>query len=226
MKKTLLAFLCVALMSATVLAADNGVIIKKGSGPALAHVTNPSLVRTPEVVRPAGTKTIFSNLGPSSTNLYYDGDGWLVAGPASELGESQFIALPFTPAKNSTVTKIETSVGYLGAGANQFVLSLNNDDGTGNVGTVIEQKTMKNTPNFGSCCTLNKWTLKTSQAVVAGTQYWVVATTPASGKGDDYYGAWAFSNLDTFEYNIESSGWTNGLAFTGVPAGAVLGTIP
>jgi hypothetical protein len=176
------------------------------------------------VVHPAGTKTIFSNLGPS-TNAYYDGNGWLVCGPSSSLDESQWIGLPFIPAQNSTVTKISVSVGYDGSGANQFILSLNNDS-SGSVGTVIEQKTMKNLPTFGTCCTLVTWKLKTPQPVTAGTQYWVVASTPTSGTGDDTLAAWAFSIYDWFDYNIESGGWTGSFGFTGIPAAGVFGTIP
>jgi len=191
--------------------------------PRQAHAT-PSVIHTPAVIHPDGTKTIFSNLGPS-TNAYYDGNGWLVAGPASELGESQWIGLPFIPAKNSTVTKIEVALSYDGAGANQAILSLNNDS-SGSVGTVIEQKTVKNFPNIGTCCTLVTWKLKTPQAVTAGTQYWVVASTPTTGTGDDVLAAWMFSVNDWFDYNVAGGGWTGSLSFTGIPAAGVFGTIP
>ena len=212
MKKTLLMLFCMALFSVSALAAKT---------PKSIHVT-PSKIHTPSQTHNAALKTIFSNLGPSG-NTYYDGDGWLVAGPDSELGESQFIALPFTPAKNATVTQIQVAVGYDGAGANQFILSLNNSS-SGSVGTVIEQKTIKNAPTFGTCCTLVVWKLKTAQAVTAGTLYFVVAQTAASGTGDDFYGAWAFSVNDTFFYNVDGEGWTDSTVFTGIPAGAVLGT--
>jgi hypothetical protein len=224
-KKTLLTLLCLMLSSLTVLAADNGVVIDTKAKPMTAHATNPSKVRTPAEVRPAGAKTIFSNLGPTG-NVYYDADGWLVAGPSSSLGESQFIGLPFTPAKNSTVTVIKTAVGYDASGANQVLITLNKDDGSGGVGAVIAKKTFKNLPDFGTCCKLNTWTLTKPAKLKAGTQYWLVASTPATGTGSDSLDVWALTVDDFFSYNVAGAGWTNSLTFTGIPAGGVFGTIP
>ncbi len=222
MKRTcLVPLLCLAVLSFTcvqLVAQDVA-----AHHPQNVHVTASKVV-TPAAKVPAGTHVIFSNLG-SETNTYYAGNGWLVAGPASELGESQFIALPFTPAQNSTVTEIDTAVGYDGGGANQFDLELANDNG-GLVGTPIARAQFTNLPTFGSCCTLNRWKLRTPASVTAGTQYWIVAVTPNSGTGDDFYGAWAFSIVDNFDYNVAGSGWTSGIAFGGIPAGRVIGTIP
>jgi hypothetical protein len=192
--------------------------------PKIAHASGlGSKVHTPSNV-PTDLNIIYSNLG-SPTNTYSDLDGWLVAGPSSELGASQFIALPFTPFKDATVTQINVAVGYDGSGANQFILSLNSDN-NGTPGNVIAQTTIKNAPTFGDCCKLSKWTLSKGEAVTAGTQYWVVASTPTSGTGDDFYGAWAFSVKDTFDYYTSSSGaWNNNLSFTGIPAGGVFGTV-
>ena len=229
MKKTLVAlllvFLCVALFGLTALAADNGVVNNTNAKPMTAHAKNPSKIRTPAEVHPAGTRTIYSNLGPSG-NVYYDADGWLVAGPSSSLGASQFIGMHFTPAKNSTITVIKTAVGYDASGANQVLISLNKDDGSGGVGAVIAKKTFKNLPDFGTCCKLNTWTLTKPVKVRAGKQYWVVASTPATGTGSDALDVWAFNIKDFFEYNVGDAGWTNSLTFTGDPAGGVFGTIP
>jgi hypothetical protein len=221
MKKTcLVALLCLAVLS---FACVPLVAQDVASHPQSAHVT-PSKDITPAQKVPAGSKVIFSNLG-SATNTYYIGNGWLVAGPASILGDSQFIALPFTPVADATVTEIDTAVGYDGSGANQFVLEFA-DDSSGSVGTVRARTIITNLPTFGTCCTLNGWKLKTPLSVTAGTQYWIVAVTPNTGTGDDFYGVWAFSNVDNFDYDVAGGGWTSGIAFGGIPAGRVLGTIP
>ena len=221
MKKTCsVALLCLAVLSfACVPLVAQGV----ASHPQSAHVT-PSKDITPAQKVPAGSKIIFSNLG-SATNAYYIGNGWLVAGPDSILGDSQFIALPFTPTADSTVTEIDTAVGYDASGTNQFDLELASDS-SGSVGTVMARTIIKNTPTFGTCCELNRWKLATPVSVTAGTQYWIVAVTANSGTGDDFYGVWAFSVVDNFEYNVAGDGWTSGIAFGGIPAGRVVGTIP
>lgn len=62
-------------------------------------------------------------------------------------------------------------------------------------------------------------------AVTSGTQYWVVADTPSTGTGSDFYGDWAFVPPKSLLGWNTGGGW---LLFPGdeEPAGAVYGTIP
>jgi len=217
--KLLLLWLAVLSFACATLVAQNFA----SHQPIGVHV-NPSPMRTPAQHNPAGVKTLYSNLGPS-TDAYYDADGWLVTGPLSILGESQWIGLPFTVSVNATVDALEAAVGYDGSGANGFLLGLYSDNG-GTVGTLLSSGGVKNAPSFGSCCALSVAKLNPPVSITAGTQYWIVAYTPSSGGGDDFYGAWAFANADHFDYSIDNDGWTDSLSFTGIPAGAVLGTVP
>jgi len=215
--KTFKLVLCLALVAfaSTMLMAQHR--------PLSVHVT-PSTMITPTAKAPAGFHTLYSNLGPAN-NAYYDADGWLVTGPNSALGESQWIAIPFTLSVNATVTALQAAVGYDGSGRNVFFLGVYSDNG-GVVGDQLASGTVSNAPNFGTCCALSTAKMTPSVKVTAGTQYWMVAYTSNSGAGSDFYGAWAFAINDHFDYNVESAGWTDSLSFTGIPAGAVLGTVP
>ncbi len=49
----------------------------------------------PEQEPPAPLQNIFSNLGPATSA--FTNSGWTLSGPASAIGITQFVALPFTP---------------------------------------------------------------------------------------------------------------------------------
>lgn len=168
---------------------------------------------------PTALYKIFDNLGPNGE--FNAADGWLVAGPLSVNGSDQFIAVPFTPAANAHVTKIKVAVGYLGSGTNQFRLTLNSDDGTGLPGPVLATKNPMNAPTFGQCCAVVTVQFPApGLALLAGTQYWVVAATKADS---DFFGAWAFADARQVARDTADSGWQT---FSGgqVPAVALLGT--
>ena len=79
------------------------------------------------------------------------------------------------------VTVIRAAISYAGFGANQVNPSLYSD-AAGVPGAIpAGPHTLKNLPNDGDCCELATWSLSTSMAVSAGTQYWIVADTPTSG---------------------------------------------
>lgn len=220
MKKTLWGtLLCIMVMCSFALFAQ-----EHRTGLMIAHTSEKSDIRVPSQ-EPATTK-IYTNLG-TATDAYNDGNGFDVAGPASTLGESQFIALPFTPKADSHVTEIQAAVQYDNAGANQVRLSLYTD-AAGVPGTIIAgPQTIKNLAIFGTCCTLTSWKLKAAVAVTAATQYWVVADTPATGTGDDFFGVWDFVPAAPLQaYNVAGGGWTDLNGFEELPAGQVLGTVP
>ena len=174
---------------------------------------------------PNVTVTLFSNLGPSATNEYYDLNGYCVTGNnQSTCGTTeQWIAMPFTPAQNSHATMIQAAIGILG-GTNQFQLALFNDVG-GAPGASLKTVEVHNAPTFGTCCTLVTASLGTpGVALTAGTQYWVV------GMADDVHaptfsGAWAFTNFANVGINSAQGGWSS-FQDTGAEAGAVKGTVP
>jgi hypothetical protein len=77
-----------------------------------------------------------------------------------------------------------------------------------------------------TCCTLATVNVLPT-AVTSGTQYWVVASTPTTGTGDDFLGVWNYvpPAKPTGE-GISQSGspWGTIPAFINEPAGAVYGT--
>jgi hypothetical protein len=186
-----------------------------------AH-SNWQLFVGPAEEAPAALMKIFSNLGPAETT--YTETGYYVAGPASALGESQFIGLPFTPADASHATELEAAISWNSLGANQVNLSLYSDN-SGVPGTLLAgPKTVKNLPVFGTCCTLAKAAIP-STALTAGTQYWIVASTPATGTGDDSEDVWNAVYQVSIAGDIAGAGYA-AFPANNTPAGAVYGTIP
>ena len=80
-------------------------------------------------------------------------------------------------------------------------------------------------PNFPSCCALAVARF-TPLALTGGTQYWVVANTPVSGRGSDFVGVWNWNyKILPFAGSNGVNGWSAEIGDTW-PAGAVLGTVP
>jgi hypothetical protein len=170
-------------------------------------------------------KVIYSNLGKVKTNLYADNYGYAISGPESNTGEMQFVGMPFTPTSDSHVLQVRVAVEYGGSGANQVYLSLYTDSGGVPGELIAGPVTVKNLPSFLTCCTLAIADFP-SVAVPAGMQYWVVANTPLSGTGSDFYGGWDFVPLVIPQAADDGSGWYAIGGFTEEAAGEVLGTIP
>jgi hypothetical protein len=216
----------VSLCSLTVLAADSGARVPLGD------VTQASQIR--HAVNPdaeAAAKKIFSNLGPTGSSYDATG-GYYVAGPDSALDILEDIAVPFTPKKNSTITKVKAALQYYNFGAGQTnaaVLGIYKD-AAGLPGKKLSSKLLKNFEDFGvGCCDLALWKLATPLPVRAGKQYWVVATTNA--KSADALNIWDFVFDDapgTFAFQQTGTGWILVDASLGYPqaACAVYGTIP
>ena len=185
----------------------------------------PSLDIKPFVDTNASLVTIYSNIGPSATDEYQDTNGYCVTGTTqSTCGTTeQWIAMPFTPAKNSHATVIEAAIQFF-AGTNQFQLALYNDVG-GAPGASLKTVEVRNAPAAGTCCTLVSANLGSPGiALTAGTQYWVVATS------DDTHAAtfssyWAFTNAFV-AYNPAQAGWTEFNDTAPEEAGVVKGTVP
>jgi hypothetical protein len=204
-----------------------GTLFAQAHSPKVAHATNPSAIRIPAAEPPAGLATIFTNLGPSNTDLYYSLSGWYVAGTNAPDTTEQWIGLPFTPKANSHVTRVQLALGYI-SGTNKFIVGVYNDNGSGAPGTPIQQFAMQNAPAFGVCCALVTKVLSGAGIpVAAGKTYWLVASSNNTS-APDFEAAWQFSNL-AVAYDPQEGGWSSfqvGDLGAGQPAGAVLGTIP
>ena len=192
----------------------------------------------------SATVTIFSNLGPSSTNLYFIGVSILGSNGECIIGADKltlnfcgrhtgetWLAMPFTPQKNSHATMLQAAV-ELFDGTNQFELALFNDD-NGTPGTALATVTaaaVPRGPNGGAvCCELATASLGSPGiALTANTQYWVVAKTD-DVNAPDFEGIWAFTN---FAFVGVHSGQPNGQQAWGTEqlagglAFAVQGTVP
>jgi hypothetical protein len=117
------------------------------------------------------------------------------------------------------------AVEYDGYGANQINLSIYND-AAGAPGTLLAGPvTVANLPDAGTCCALTVASF-TPVATAAGTRYWVVANTPATGTGSDFVGQWdVVTKVILFGGSNGVDGWS-GINTDLLPAGEVLGTIP
>ena len=148
--------------------------------------------------------TIFSNLGPSTKNLYFTGTssdditGLCIVGAANPNRErcnqpETWRAMPFIPNQNSHSTVLQVAIG-LAEGTNQFQLALF-DDKNGAPGNQLATVTVKDAPPLGICCNLVTADLGTAGiALTAGTQYWVVAKSD-DVHAPDFQGIWAFTNF-------------------------------
>jgi hypothetical protein len=217
--KKILLLVCLLSLCSSVLFAQTK------SRPRILHAQKNSAAPVAPQEVPAGLQPIFTNLNKSLTDTYNEYDGWTISGPNSSGGASS-IALPFIPKSNSHAVQIRVPVHYVGSGANQVDLSLYADvdglPGTPLAGPV----TVTNLALWGTCCTLTVATFP-PVALTAGTRYWVVANTPLTGAGSDFFGTWDFvaPNLFLMAGDV-GAGWS---AFDGLnnnSAGEVLGTIP
>ena len=181
-------------------------------------VHNPNA--TPMEQSPASLKTIFSNLGPTITNAYDDANGFFVEGPNTGFGE-QWVAVPFIPKANSTVTQLQVAVGYYFSGTKQIIVGLYSD-ASGNVGTTLATATATNIPDFGTCCKMVTVNL-TPTTVTGGTQYWIGVTSDDTN-APDFVGIWQSSNRAKAATNIGNGGWSS--FGENWPAATARGTIP
>jgi hypothetical protein len=109
----------------------------------------------PDVANNAGVKTIFSNLG-SKRDTYDATNGWSVNGPKCRACTKapQWIAMPFTPKADATVTQIQIAVGYDASGTDGFNVVLASD-ASGLPGKPLHSWDLKNLPTSGKCCNLD-----------------------------------------------------------------------
>ncbi len=194
--------------------------------PQMLHHQGTLVMQVPTQEAAEGTAVIYSSLGTDPNYLYNYIDTWLVSGPNSVVGMSDFIALPFTPKSDSHITQVRAAVLYAGLGADRVNLSIHANS-NGHPGKLLAGPvTVTKLPKVLTCCGLAVANFS-SVAVKGGIKYWVVADTPKAGQGSDFLGEWAgaVSPVLTLAGNAAGTGW---VAFNGngLPAGDVRGTVP
>jgi hypothetical protein len=141
---------------------------------------------------PRELSVIFSNVGKKYPDgVYFCCDGLSVGGPDTDLGLLVWPAIAFTPAADTTVKIVDSSVGYSG-GTNNVVISIAADAG-GLPGTVLGSARVTGLSIFGDCCGLARAKFQ-GVNLVAGQQYWVYAGT--DDEDTDFVGAWSFNSTE------------------------------
>jgi hypothetical protein len=166
--------------------------------------------KTPSFVTPtnhdAKLKTIAGNLSIYPYGVFFCCFGNTIAAGPPNFPFQYWVAIPFTPTADATVTRVEASVGTFGgadAGAFQIQLLADNNNSPGKA---IKTFTISSEPNYGACCTLDVGKDKAGIPVTKGTQYWIAVTT--SKKQTAFAGGWAFNSTDMRSYEI--AGWCEG----------------
>lgn len=150
--------------------------------------------------------TLCSNVGPPTNE--FGATGYFVGGPNSEIGNSQFMAMPCTPKANHTLTTVKGAWQWYGAGHNTIQICLYSDSGSNYPATQIGKCVTKNNlPIFLTTNTLVTANF-TSQnlALTGGTQYWIVAQTPSKGPQADALDVWVSDGVWMGD-NVGGTGW-------------------
>lgn len=209
-----------AVSSLFVLMLACGVVLAQDAAPKVAHTTH---VGPRKAATKTGTNltTIFSNLGPTTTNAYNDTTGYYVLGPNNSVGlPEQAIGVPFVAAADSHVQVLQVAVGWISG--TPFVNVGLYSDNAGAPGTLLASGHSATIPAFGSCCQLVTVNIA-STAVTAGTQYWIVSSSD-DVHAPDFTGVYQASNLAIISGDVGLTGWSS--FTTNTPAAAARGTVP
>ena len=139
-------------------------------------------------------KTIAGNLSTYQYGVYFCCFGNTIAAGPPNFPFQTWVAIPFTPTADASVTRVEASVGTFGgsdAGAFRMQLLADNNDSPGNP---IKTFPVATEPTYGTCCTLDVGNHKAGIPVKKGTQYWLAVTT--SSTQTSFAGGWAFNSTD------------------------------
>jgi hypothetical protein len=177
-------------------------------------VASPSGVNTPYVDETAGLKAIFSNFAIAyPKGVYWCCEGATISGPNGPFNIEWWHAAAFTPKSAATVEKVAVAVGYLSGNDKSVLLSLNLDNG-GIPGAALEQWTITNLSEAGTCCAVQ---VKSSSglALTAGQQYWIVVSTPSNS---DVNASWNVAETDQIDLflnagltNQNNNGWVSSM---------------
>lgn len=151
---------------------------------------------------PDSLTTIYSNLG-SKTDAYDDLALWGVFSPTSSNVE-QWVAMPFTPKANATVTQIQIAATAPDPNTIGFTLVLAADS-AGLPGKSLHSWQLPILPLWQTCCQLVTLNYAKGIEVEAGKQYWVVGKS-ATGAGGFWQQTWNHI-AGNFAANLFNLGW-------------------
>ncbi|HXC44755.1 MAG TPA: hypothetical protein VNY51_14695 [Candidatus Dormibacteraeota bacterium] len=153
-----------------------------------------------------GLKLISGNLSEDPFARYFPLSGLAVSGPNSVFPDSAEVAVAFTPRANVTIDALLAAVQW-GQGKNEVVLSLAQDSND-SPGTIIASFPVANLPGNETCCRVAVAD-HVGVAVMAGTKYWMIATTDSSDA--DFFGQWCLNTRDMRPHeiaqNYDNTGW-------------------
>lgn len=235
-KKLGCSLLCLALVmlaSMTAVADDDTGITLTRDGRLAIATKAPSTVMTAQVT-PPWNQTIAGNLSDYPFGTFFCCFGNTIAGINSALGFEVWVAIPFTPAANMRVHRVEASVGWIVSSDTNFLLGVYND-ASGVPGKPIKNFKAVAANQYGSCCTLVTENSSLGIPVTAGKQYWLVVSTDDKNHGT-FFGAWAFNSTDMRSHPIASwckttgsqcgannGKWVAGMSGDPLPAYTVIG---
>ena len=219
---------CGALLTAALVIPAAARIVASKQRPYTVRSTQP-IERVAPSRLPPGKQVFYSNFFNNPQEVYQNA-GSLILGPLNIdfAGSIQWEAQSFTPLQSGVVNEIDVPLQsfaeFGNPGDNQQNVSINADDGQGNPGAVLYQKTVKHLPMYPVCCSFTavRIPLASQPRITAGTQYWIVVTTNSTGKGSNTEGVWMYTGSSTNEFN-QGTGWGGSSQQYGVGAFAVLG---
>jgi hypothetical protein len=225
LERTISALAALLVSTGTLAASPKGPIGPNGiiaTPDGVAFATSPSTLHYAQPpVATAGLTKIFDNLSHYPDGVYWCCTSFIVSGTKSEFAAQSWIAAPFMPKANLTVSKIVLGLGHV-SGKNTVVVTLNSDSG-GLPGSELASTAISHLADFPGCCLVAQ-AKGQGVSVSAGQQYWVVVKTNSSNS--DTWAGWFFN--DTEQVNLTNvavnsgSGWEP-LPSLGAPAFEVLG---
>lgn len=168
------------------------------------------LALSPEAQDATGGGVVNSFAEKYKYGLYWCCNGSSVTGSATQNGLLE-AAAAFTPAANSSVTKITVALSYIyedGYTSDATVALYSDNNGSPGTQLASADVTVKEKNVFMSCCGTTTATIP-STSLNAGMQYWVVITPSSDTTGL----VWNISTVDqvhnhTYAYNFGGKGWT------------------
>jgi hypothetical protein len=168
------------------------------------------------------TAVVYTNLAldPCTGAKYDITNGYLLLGPnnCGLAGSTQWLAYPFIAKVSQAVTKVSLAVtdwGVCTATSNKFTVAIYSDTCTGVPGAQIGSSVVATAPaappalanaNFGTA----------GVSVVAGTRYWVVATTSTASTQTGTTAVWWDATLGGNAANFnDGNGWFGGAGVGG-----------
>jgi hypothetical protein len=156
----------------------------------------------------SGAVVVYSDFGPGDT--YNTGEAFVIG---SALGHSFETAAAFTPTINCVFAALDIAAGYI-SGTNEIEVDLARDN-SGVPGAVLESFTFTGLALTTSGGEVLHADSVLNPSLLAGDQYWVVASAPAS----DPEAGWFFNSTGAIgqDYNRDGAGWYAALDPTGAP---------